>query len=490
MSISNLKFFAINLFILSIKNQPLYKRTKKSFNIPTAFTLKQIYSDDIINIRIIFFYNGDFMKRIISLILSLIFIVSINTTTIHGSESSGVYEYFVDANGILITGYNGTATTVTVPAYINGQKVVGLGSHVFYNCNITSVKLPEGLISVGNWALYSSKIKSVYVPKSLCSFHPSSFYSSVVTLYGSRSSGAYDFAKTQGIKYVPNDVIAITAEPVKSVYIENDSFNKSDVKVTVYYEKDIVDTTQDFTVSGFSSKAGSRQITISVHGFSASYEITVIPKELIGISATRQTGLYKEGETLKPDLQVRAKYNNGKGLYVTDYTIDGFDTTSTGTKTVTVTYQGFTDTFTIQVDQDWNSGTITEKSTCTESGNRHFTCLYCQETKDEPIEPLNHNFESTFTVDEEATCDEDGLKSKHCTRCNEKTELTSVSATGHSYSSVITTPPTCTTEGVITNTCKICNYSYTTAMPTQHSYNQQNMTHIPNTPVIAVPATQ
>ena len=62
-----------------------------------------------------------------------------------------------------------------------------------------------------------------------------------------------------------------------------------------------------------------------------------------------------------------------------------------------------------------------------------------------------------------ATCTETGLSAgSHCSVCNAIiTAQTVVPATGHSYTSKVTTAATCTASGVKTYSCSKCNHSYT-----------------------------
>ena len=69
---------------------------------------------------------------------------------------------------------------------------------------------------------------------------------------------------------------------------------------------------------------------------------------LIGITATyTQTATITDRSSLddlRPDLTVISEYDNGHTYVITDYTLSG--TLEVGTSTITVSYKGFTDTFT------------------------------------------------------------------------------------------------------------------------------------------------
>ena len=89
---------------------------------------------------------------------------------------------------------------------------------------------------------------------------------------------------------------------------------------------------------------------------------------------------------------------------------------------------------------------VTTEPTCTDEGVETYTCE-CGYTYTVGIEATGHT---------EVTGGTQGAHTK-CSVCNEALNST------HSYSSEVTTPPTCTDEGVETYTCD-CGYSYTQAI--------------------------
>ena len=116
----------------------------------------------------------------------------------------------------------------------------------------------------------------------------------------------------------------------------------------------------------------------------------------------------------------------------------------------------------------WNEGVVTKGATCTEPGEKTFTCNVCKATKTEPIPVIAHQYEWKHdetnhwqecsvcgnTIDKAAhtfdtnNCAED----RTCNKCGFKK-----TAGEHSWNAgEVTTPATCTTDGVKTYTCKVC----------------------------------
>ena len=125
----------------------------------------------------------------------------------------------------------------------------------------------------------------------------------------------------------------------------------------------------------------------------------------------------------------------------------------------------------------WNDGEISKDSTCTEAGEKVYTCKVCGETKTEEVAALGHSYSDEWTVDKEATCEEAGSKSHHCTRpgCDSKTDVTVIEALGHEWGEgKETKAPTCTEAGEKTYTCTRCDKTKTEAIEALgHAYSEE-----------------
>lgn len=61
----------------------------------------------------------------------------------------------------------------------------------------------------------------------------------------------------------------------------------------------------------------------------------------------------------------------------------------------------------------WDTGSVTTKPTCTEPGEKTFTCSICRETtKRESVPATGHAYASTWTTDRPATCEKAGTESR------------------------------------------------------------------------------
>ena len=123
----------------------------------------------------------------------------------------------------------------------------------------------------------------------------------------------------------------------------------------------------------------------------------------------------------------------------------------------------------------WDAGVVTKEATCTEPGEKTFTCDVCHATKTEPINATGHKYEwkhdETNHWQECSVCGNTIDKAEHtyaAHKCEDpatctKAECGYVKPAGqHSWNDgEVTTPATCTTDGVKTYTCKVCSETKT-----------------------------
>ena len=113
-------------------------------------------------------------------------------------------------------------------------------------------------------------------------------------------------------------------------------------------------------------------------------------------------------------------------------------------------------------EHSWDSGKITIQATCTETGEKTYTCQACRATKTETVPAVGH----TVVIDSAvaATCESAGkTEGRHCSVCDKVLiEQKTVKATGHNWDEgKITQEATCEKSGVKTYTCKTCKKTKT-----------------------------
>ena len=110
-------------------------------------------------------------------------------------------------------------------------------------------------------------------------------------------------------------------------------------------------------------------------------------------------------------------------------------------------------------NHSWDAGKVTTKATCTEEGEKTFTCSICGDKKTEKISATGHQH-TEIRNKKEATCKETGYSGDTwCKDCGKKilSGQTIAKTDNHSWDAgKVTTKATCTEEGEKTFTCSIC----------------------------------
>ena len=135
-------------------------------------------------------------------------------------------------------------------------------------------------------------------------------------------------------------------------------------------------------------------------------------------------------------------------------------------------------------NHSWDAGKVTTKATCTEEGEKTFTCSICGDEKTEKVSATGHQH-TEIRNKKEATCKEEGYSGDTwCKDCGKKilSGQAIAKTEDHSWNQgKITKEPTCKEEGEKTFTCSICGNTKTEKVSTtdhQHMEirNQKNPT--------------
>ena len=154
--------------------------------------------------------------------------------------------------------------------------------------------------------------------------------------------------------------IAVDATNAKKTFDLNEAFSTTGLKVTVNYRSGATkQITSGFTTSGFSSTtAGQKTITVSYteEGITKTdtYTVDVVNNvtdiRLEGLASVKNKYKLNDTELDTSNLVVKLVYADSSEQVTENYTISGFDTSTVGEKTITVTYNNqFSKTFNINV---------------------------------------------------------------------------------------------------------------------------------------------
>ena len=159
-------------------------------------------------------------------------------------------------------------------------------------------------------------------------------------------------------KYVTSLESITVSGPTKTQYEIGDELDLTGLVVTAHYSDGSEAAVEDYEVSGFdSSTAGEKTITVTYQDKTTTFTVNVkeaapvVTLESITVSGPTKTE-YEIGDELDlTGLVVTAHYSDGSEVAVEDYEVSGFDSSTAGEKTITVTYQDKTTTFTVNVKE-------------------------------------------------------------------------------------------------------------------------------------------
>ncbi len=165
--------------------------------------------------------------------------------------------------------------------------------------------------------------------------------------------------KTTTFNVTVNEVkisgIAIKTKPEKTTYYAGDELDTEGLTLTATYNNGTTETiTEGFTCTPETlDTVGTQKITVTYVGKTTTFDVTVNKVEITGVeiksNPTKTT--YYTGESFSTEgLELLVSYNNGTTEIVTfGFSTTGFNSSTVGTKTIKVSYKGFSDTFTVTI---------------------------------------------------------------------------------------------------------------------------------------------
>lgn len=164
-----------------------------------------------------------------------------------------------------------------------------------------------------------------------------------MSTYGNKTVTVTFDEKTVDFSILVVDIsgIEVKTMPVKTEYPKGDVFDTTGLSILVKYTDGTSETkTSGFEVSGFdSSSVGEKTITVTYKAHTATFKVTVYELSGIRITSFPSKVYYKIGESFDPSgLTVAEVRQDGTEKEITDYDISGFDSSTAGSKTITVSY--------------------------------------------------------------------------------------------------------------------------------------------------------
>lgn len=259
-----------------------------------------------------------------------------------------------------------------------GKSVKTISPGAFYNTNLTTIRINQIKDSISGapwsatnatveWLIKATKVEILSRPSKLKYKKGEAFDSSGLTVKATYSDGTskeisdytlsspdmssignkavtvtYDGQTTAfDILVVDISGIEVKTMPVKTEYPKGDVFDTTGLSILVKYTDGTSETiTTGFEVSGFdSSSVGEKTITVTCKTHATTFKVIVYDLSGIRITSFPSKVYYKIGEAFDPSgLTVAEVRQDGTEKEITDYDISGFDSSTAGSKTITVSY--------------------------------------------------------------------------------------------------------------------------------------------------------
>ncbi|GHV66562.1 hypothetical protein AGMMS49928_01550 [Spirochaetia bacterium] len=198
--------------------------------------------------------NKLFMRGVLAAILIVLGAANVMAQVTPPDEDFEVTQN-KDGKTLTISGYKGSAKNIIIPETLYGLPVTVIGGSAFYEKDLTSVVIPDGVITIGNRAFSNNKLASV------------TFGKSVTTIDGDNSSGGA-FSNNQLTSVtIPDSVTTIrlyafSNNPLTSVtlgkgltIIQHGAFGGNTL-TTITIAKDVLPTGDRYNNPGINTGAG------------------------------------------------------------------------------------------------------------------------------------------------------------------------------------------------------------------------------------------
>ena len=334
----------------------------------------------------------------------------------------GMDIYAQSAGDTVVTATTSSGMTYEFTVHIRDAKSIEITS----NPDKMTYALGEefdntGMVVTVNYSDNTTEVVTDYV---VSGFDSSAEGNRTVTVQWTSPAGS-TYKKTFTVEVVDTSPkvtgIYIDTLPNKVEYDLRESLDTTGLVVMANYTDGSTAEVTGYTVSGYNAlKSGEQTITVTYGEFTTTFKVYVDVSaktlESITISTYPSKTTYYIGDSLDTTgLVLTLTYSDGSTATATSgFTTSGFSSTSVGSKTVTVTYNGKTATFTVTVIND-NTETISgvcgdnltwtfdeSTGTLTISGTGEMYNYYDYESYEYPWESFKENI-TTVVVDEGVT---------------------------------------------------------------------------------------
>lgn len=246
----------------------------------------------------------------------------------------------------------GKITEITIPA-----SVISIGESAFSGTSLKNLEIPNGVQTIGKSAFSNTRLVSVSVPASVTTIGENAFVAQAatdVTLNKKTNeiSGS-PWGATGTITWLIRATrLEVAHMPTKTRYFVGETFDSTGLIITAYYNDNTSEQVTGYTLSSPDISAyGNKTVTVTFDEKTVDFSILVVDISGIEVKTTPAKTEYPKGGVFDATgLSVLVKYTDGTSETITTgFELSGFDSSSVGEKTITVTYKTHTTTFKVTV---------------------------------------------------------------------------------------------------------------------------------------------
>ncbi len=272
-----------------------------------------------------------------------------------------------------IESYSGAFYNSGIENVIISEGVEIIDEKAFEKCaSLVSVTIPSSVTEIKMGAFDGcTALETLTVPETVTAIGLNAFVNCPnLTLKVKKDSAAHKYAVEKGIPCEVEGVepertvssIAVKNPPSKTSYVAGEKINTSGLTLTVNYS----DGTSTTVTSGFDIDTqyavgtGTKTVTVTYKGKTAQFNISVAAaseKKVVGMQIQKLPDKvdYNYKQSLSTaGMTLLVEYSDGStGTVSSGYSVPATTFKTVGTQKITVTYQGFTDDFSVNVTYAW-----------------------------------------------------------------------------------------------------------------------------------------
>lgn len=219
-------------------------------------------------------------------------------------------------------------------------------------------------------------------------------------------------------------------------FVEGDTFSFGGTVTAHYSDSSTANVTASATFSGYNmTSVGSQTVTVAYGGKTQTYSITVGMGTLSSIAVSGQTTTYQKNNAFSFDGVCTATFANGYQKIVTPTSVTSPDMTTSGTKSITVSYTYNGNTRTTSYDITVNSDRVVIEETTTTGYSVIGTITYPSNTQNISVNTLSVSTSGYTAIESNAIRLGSGSNTGTVTVTSTTSNITKVVVSAKSYGS-------------------------------------------------------